>query len=279
MVRRDTRPQGDVESGGRVIASGASARRASTPRLAVRALRATLDLVLPRVCVSCERPMESNEDGLVCSLCWSRLAPLPSPHCARCGHPTEGRTCRFCATLPPFVRAARSVCWVPHEVGSAIVYALKYHGWTATARGMGARMARVAWPDDVVVERAALVPVPLSPDRERERGFNQAALLAGSLATRWSVPSWPDVLVRTRSTGTQTRLTPGERSANVRHAFEVPGGPHGASARMRGLHLVLVDDVLTTGATLNACAAALFEAGARTISYVTFGRARASGDR
>jgi len=262
-----------------VIANGASARRAPTSRLAVRALRATLDLVLPRVCVSCERPMESNEDGLVCSLCWSRLAPLPSPHCARCGHPTEGRTCGFCATLPPFVRAARSVCWVPHEVGSAIVYALKYHGWTAAARDMGARMARLAWPDDVVVERAALVPVPLSPDRERERGFNQAALLSGSLARRWSVPSWPDVLVRARSTVTQTRLTPGERSANVRHAFEVPGGPHGASARMRGLHLVLVDDVLTTGATLNACAAALFEAGARTISYVTFGRARASGDR
>lgn len=160
-----------------------------------------------------------------------------------------------------------------------MVRALKYHAWTAAARDMAERMARLHWPPDVVAERAALIPVPLSAARERERGFNQAALLAQALSPRWSIPVWQDVVVRTRSTGTQTRLTPGERSANVRDAFAVPDDKPGPRDRLRGLHLVLVDDVLTTGATLNACAAALFEAGARTISYVTFGRARASGDR
>jgi ComF family protein len=171
---------------------------------------------------------------------------------------------------------------VPHPIGSAIVSALKYHGWTGAAHGMAARMARLHWPADVINERAAIVPVPLSRSRERERGFNQAALLAESLAPAWRIPVWRGALARTRSTGTQTRLTPGERSANVRDAFEVPEGHskiEGAREHMRGLHLVLVDDVLTTGATLNACAAALFNAGARTISYATFGRARASGDR
>ncbi len=245
-----------------------------------RSIRATLDLILPRVCIACERAMDAEGAGLVCALCWSRLALLPRPLCNRCGHPTAGRGCRFCATLPPFVRTARSACWVPHEIGSAVVHALKYHGWTGAARDMAARMARASWPGDVIAERAALIPVPLSRTRERERGFNQAALIADALAAHWRLPVWRDAIVRTRSTRTQTRLTPGERSANVRDAFEVPGiGSSRRGERMRGLHLVVVDDVLTTGATLNACAAALFEAGARTISYVTFGRARASGDR
>jgi ComF family protein len=223
--------------------------------------------------------MNEHEDGMVCALCWSRLAVLPSPRCERCGHPSAGGACRFCEGLPPFVRAARSVCWMPHDAGSAIVHALKYHAWTAVARDMAVRMARLHWPADVAAERAALIPVPLSAVRERERGFNQATLLAESLSAHWRIPAWANALVRTRATPTQTRLTPGERSANVRDAFEVPDGPKGARENMRGQHIVLVDDVLTTGATLNACAAALFHAGARTISYVTFGRARASGDR
>jgi ComF family protein len=253
-----------------------------TSTTAVRWAQGMLELLLPRACVSCERQMQSHECALVCTLCWTRLAMLPSPCCNRCGHPTAGRECRFCETLPPFVRSARSACWMPHEVASAIVHALKYHGWTGAAGGMAARMARLHWPPDVVTERSAIIPVPLASARERERGFNQAALLAAALAPAWRIPVWADALVRTRSTRTQTRLTPGERSANVRDAFEVPEGRlkfQGARERMRGLHLVLVDDVLTTGATLNACAAALFNAGARTISYVTFGRARASGDR
>ena len=156
------------------------------------------------------------------------------------------------------------------------MHALKYHDWTAAACGMAARMARLTWPADVCAERAALVPVPLAAVRERERGFNQAERLASSLAGPWRVPVWTDALVRPRRTATQTRLTPEERSANVRHAFSVP---HEARHRLRGRHILLVDDVVTTGATLNACAAALFDAGARTLSYVTFGRARASGDR
>jgi len=200
---------------------------------------------------------------------------LPHPQCDRCGYPLpEGGDCRWCVLLPPYVRAARSVCWVPDQLGGALVHALKYDGWHALAAGMGARMARLSWPVDVVAERAALVPVPLSVKRERERGFNQSARLATAVGLLTGLDTWHDALVRTQFTSSQTRLTPEERLRNVSGAFRVNGDP----ARMRGAHLVLVDDVVTTAATLNACAAALFAAGARIISYVTFGRARLPGD-
>jgi ComF family protein len=247
--------------------------------VARQAILAVADFLLPRMCVACEQALGPADEGVICRTCWSRLALLPHPQCERCGHPTEGRACRFCVFLPPFVRSARSVCWVPHPVGSAVVHALKYHEWQAAAAGMAERMARLVWPGDVTRERAALVPVPLAATRERERGFNQAATIAHALGAKWGLPVWSDVVVRTRATRSQTRLTPAERSANVRGAFKVPAQSLEPRARMRGQHLVLVDDVLTTGATMNACADVLFQAGARTLSYVSFGRARASGDR
>lgn len=136
-------------------------------------------------------------------------------------------------------------------------------------------MATLRFPADVELERAALIPVPLSPSRLRERGYNQSAELARYIAPQWGIPVREDILVRGRATTTQTRLTPGERKRNVSGAF------HSAVDRnsLRGLHLVLVDDVVTTGATLNACASALYDGGARIISFVTFGRAPALGDR
>ena len=233
---------------------------------------ALLDLVLPRSCVSCDAPMG---EGIVCDVCWSRLHVLPSPRCERCGHPTRGEACTFCPVLPPFVRAARSVCWVPDPSASAALRALKYDGWSAVAGPMAERMARLPWPADVVAERTAVVPVPLARSRLRERGYNQAALLARHLAIRWGIPCWEDAVTRARETPTQTRLTPSERSTNVHHAFHADGPMR---ERLQGAHLILVDDVLTTGATLNAAAGVLFDAGARIVSYITFGRARSASD-
>ena len=137
-------------------------------------------------------------------------------------------------------------------------------------------MARLQWPSDVVEERAMLVPVPLAASRQRQRGYNQSECLARALAPLWTVPVRVDLLVRSRSTETQTRLTPDERVRNVHAAFAVTPA---ARASLRGAHVMLVDDVVTTAATLNACATVLHDAGARIISYVTFGRAPAIGDR
>ncbi len=164
---------------------------------------------------------------------------------------------------------------MPVEPASSIVHALKYEGWSIVAREIAQRMSRLAWPVDVVEEKNALIPVPLASARKRQRGYNQSALIARELGERWRLPVWDDALRRTRETKTQTQLTPEERRANVAGSFCVGGDVrHFANA-----HLVLVDDVVTTAATLNSCAKVLYEAGARMISYVTFGRAHASGDR
>jgi ComF family protein len=220
--------------------------------------------------------MSTADDGVICRHCWLMTEPLPAPHCFRCGHPLRSRDpCGWCALLPPFVRAVRSVCSVHAGAGLAIVAALKYDGWTAAAGAMADRMARLVWPRDVVEERTALVPVPLAEARRRERGYNQSELLAHRLSRHWRIPVWADCVQRARKTESQTRLTPGERRRNVCGAFRA--APNAVS--FRGAHLVLVDDVVTTGATLNECATALYGAGARIVSYVTFGRAPALGDR
>jgi len=173
------------------------------------------------------------------------------------------------------VRAARSAFALPGGTAAAAVHALKYHDWPAIARPMAQRMARLRFPPDVERERVALIPVPLARSRERERGYNQSTELARWIGAAWNLPVRTDMLVRARATETQTRLTPGERHRNVSGAFRVCVDRDS----LRGLHLVLVDDVVTTAATLNACAAALHDGGARILSFVTFGRAPALGDR
>jgi ComF family protein len=165
---------------------------------------------------------------------------------------------------------------MPVEPASNIVHALKYDGWSKVAGEMAERMSRLSWSREVVEERAALIPIPLASARIRERGYNQSALIAAGLSERWRIPVWENLVTRTRETRSQTRLTPEQRLGNVAGSFQI--GARNTDA-LQGAHLIVVDDVVTTAATLNACARVLYDAGARIISYVTFGRAHASGDR
>lgn len=163
---------------------------------------------------------------------------------------------------------------MPDATAGPIVHAMKYSGWYRLAGELAERMARLNWPDDVVGERCGIIPVPLATTRARERGYNQCRLLADALAPHWAVPVLDGVLARIVPTREQARLTPEQRLHNVANAFRVADLP----PHLLGSHLVLLDDVVTTSATLNACAAALFEGGVRAVSYVTFGRARSLGD-
>jgi ComF family protein len=154
---------------------------------------------------------------------------------------------------------------------AVIVHALKYRGWGDLSEEMGARMAEVRFPRVVEAEISALVPVPLSPARLRERGFNQAELLGRAVSRRRGWPLFAGVLVRERHTRRQARLGPRERAANVTGAFRAVAAN---MAPLEDAHLLLVDDVLTTAATAQACVRALCRGGARAVSVLTFARAR-----
>jgi len=144
------------------------------------------------------------------------------------------------------------------------VHALKYGGWSGVAAELADTMVARLDPPGA---DAVLVPVPLTARRRRRRGYNQSERLAAALGSRWGCRVREDLLTRTRADATQTALTPEARQANVAGAFAAR--PRAAG----GVSLVLVDDVLTTGATVAECARALAGAGWRSLAAVTFGRA------
>ncbi|HEU4561638.1 MAG TPA: phosphoribosyltransferase family protein [Longimicrobium sp.] len=254
--------------------SAASTVAATAADLARDLWSGALDLVFAPVCVACDEPIATPDpERLVCGVCWLRCRALPIPRCGRCWSPVPpdrepAPTCRTCREWPPSIRAIRSA-YAIGEVPRALVHALKYRGWTAVAAPMAARMAALELPEDAAAEAELVVPVPTSAARLRERGYNQAELLARGVARISGRTLDAGLLERTRASGSQTALHPGERRANVARAFAVPPG---RAADLRGEHVIVVDDVWTTGATCLACVSALLEAGARVASVVTFAR-------
>ncbi|UCF19346.1 MAG: ComF family protein [Gemmatimonadota bacterium] len=243
--------------------------------MANRWIRSWLDRLLPAVCLVCGDPLGSAE-GRVCGLCWARARRPRHPLCPRCGIALQDTgtagsslTCGECREWLPYLRRARA-SFIMSGTAAAMVHALKYGGWKELAREMGAEMAAQSLGKGLEGEIAAVLPVPLSRTRLRERGFNQAELLAAVVAERWNRPLLRDVLVRHLHTRRQARLAPRERLANVSGAFAV----RRSTDLLADAHVLLVDDVLTTAATVQECVRALCGAGARAVSVVTFARAR-----
>jgi ComF family protein len=237
------------------------------------ALRWALDLALPRLCAVCREPVEGQ--GL-CPACWSKLSFITRPYCERLGipfvyDPGPGILSMEAIADPPAYHRARAAVRFD-ETSRALVHALKYGDRLDLAPMMGRWLGQAG--RELLRDADALVPVPLHWRRRWARRFNQSAVLAAAVSAASGVPIADGALKRVKFTAQQVGLSRSERATNVQGAFRVP--PEG-KAQVTGRRLVLVDDVLTSGATVEGCAKALLRAGASNVDVLVFARVAEAG--
>jgi ComF family protein len=234
----------------------------------LRVVDALVSVVLAPSCAACDQLLEQPTRGPVCDRCWSSILPLTPPLCDRCGDPLPSwraislpiETCPRCRRTRRAIDRARAIGAYDGAL-RAIVHALKYDGRRSLARRLAVLLRHRG--ADMLDGAACVIPVPLHASRRRHRGFNQAEDLARHLQL-------PVVagLARVRPTRTQTGLPAAQRHRNVRDAF----APTRAGRSLADTVVVLVDDVCTTGATLDACARVLKANGVREVRAVTAAR-------
>lgn len=236
-------------------------------------LRATLQLALnfalPPLCPSCREPL-SDGAGL-CAPCWSKLSLIEPPYCARLGIPfvydpgPNLLSMEAIANPPAYNRARAAVRY--DDVARTLVQGFKYSDRLDLAPMMARWIARAGC--ELLAGADALIPVPLHWRRQWSRRFNQSAVLATEISTLSGVTVMHRGLKRVRATSQQVGRSKAERAENVQGAFRVPDE---SKADIYGRRLILVDDVLTSGATVNSCARALLRAGAANIDVLVFAR-------
>jgi ComF family protein len=232
------------------------------------ALGRLVDVALPPLCVACREPVAGT--GL-CAACWAKLSFIAPPYCERLGipfpyDPGPGILSMEALADPPAYGRARAAVRYD-DIARPLVHALKYGDRLDLAPTMGQWMAHAG--REIVAGADAIVPVPLHWRRQWARRFNQSALLGEVVAKASGVPVAYGALKRVKATPQQVGLSQAERAANVQGAFRVPAN---GKAEVMGRKLLLIDDVLTSGATVDACARALLRAGATSVDVLVFAR-------
>jgi ComF family protein len=232
------------------------------------ASRLALDIALPTLCVSCREPVDGEG---VCAECWTKLSFIAPPFCPRLGIPfvydpgPELLSMEAIANPPAYQRARAAVRY--DDVARTLVHALKYQDRTDLAPTMGRWMARAG--QELLADADILVPVPLHWRRGWSRRFNQSGALARVISRESGVKVASEVLRRVRATEQQIGLSRAQRASNVQGAFKVAAE---RNADIAGRRVVLIDDVLTSGATTDACARALLRAKAARVDVLVFAR-------
>jgi ComF family protein len=238
------------------------------------ALRLALDVAMPPLCPSCREPL--GDGAGLCAVCWSKLSLIEPPYCARLGipfvyDPGPGLLSMEAIANPPAYDRARAAVRYD-DVARALVHRFKYHDRLDLAPLMGRWMARAG--RELIEGADALVPVPLHWRRQWTRRFNQSAALSNAISALCGIPVLHSALKRVRATQHQVGLSKAARADNVQGAFRVAGE---AKAEVAGRRLVLVDDVLTSGATVDTCARALLRAGVAHVDVLVFARVVSGG--
>lgn len=238
--------------------------------LVARLAAGALNLLLPPRCLACGAVVEAA--GGLCGDCWARVVFLGPPWCRVCGHPLphavpDAPLCARCAAEPPRYERARAA--LRYDEGCRrMVLGLKYYDRTDAAPAFGRWMASAG--RELLDETALLVPVPLHRRRLLARGYNQAGMLAQAVARVTGAAVVPDLLLRVRATAPQQGLGPQARRDNVKPAaFRINAWQ---AARLSGRRVILIDDVLTTGATVDACVQVLLRGGASAVDVLTLAR-------
>jgi len=233
------------------------------------AATAVLSLLYPPTCVACGNA--TGEPHALCATCWSGIRFIERPYCERLGLPfaaDSGAPLISPAALadPPVYQRARAVAHYD-EIARSLVHRLKYGDRLDLAQTMGRLMARAG--SKLIGDADLIVPVPLHRWKLWRRRFNQAMALASVVSRRSGVSCDAHALVRVKATQSQVSLTRAQRQDNLQGAFRVPDE---ARARLKGKRILLVDDVITTGATADAASRALLRGGAATVDVLAFAR-------